>query len=180
MSTVAVRGDPYTLYAHAFLDDGAEVVIRELTEGALAQRTYVMVPHLARHLGAPVEAVREVMQALRKHQLVIARALTARARDEMAWRVNADFPAHLRALIERAMALNEEVSVEQWVCVCEWRREPRDYFTCRRDSREHRLPNVLFVCECCGRELRSTMSHQPRPDARRRDNELARALLATL
>lgn len=170
--------DAHQLYAHLFLGEEAELVMRSLLVG-----TETLPLPLARRLGVPVDSVREALKLLWIHKLVIGRSLTTRARDDMAFRVDLEFPARLRKIIDRVRELDEKTQdrpVETWQCACPMR-PPMDYHTVLRECRSTRRGGGgVFYCRFCETEPVAKVTRPLAVETRRHDNQLINALSATL
>lgn len=170
--------DPHQLYAHLFLGEEAEIVMRSLLVG-----TETLPLPLSRRLGVPVDSVREALKLLWIHKLVVGRSLTTRSRDDMAFRVDLEFPARLRKIIDRVRELDEKTEdrpVEVWKCACPLR-QLMDYHTVLRECRPMRRGGGgAFFCRFCNTEPISSVVRPLSVETRRHDNQLINVLSATL
>lgn len=144
--------DLFTFYAHVFLDGACEVVVRALCDMQLPRGQVITAPRLADALGnTDVLAVRIALQRLRRHSLVLTKALSTRARDEMGWHLNEAFGAVVRAHVDRVIVMLTEESQDVWECQC-LHGGVRTYYDCMRECRRGALQGQTFFCFTCRTE----------------------------
>lgn len=171
----------HQLYAHLFVGEEAEVVVRAMMVGV-----EVLPATLARRLGVPVASVQEALTNLRIHQVVTSRAISGRVRDGSAYRLNGEFADRVRRIIEKVQKFHrdsEQQPVELWRCACATR-PPMDYYAVSRDcsqlTRAQRAQGIRFYCRFCNTEPVSTLVRPMSVETRTHDNRLINVLSGAL